>query len=419
MKEFILDAESGIIGGLLLYPDDCNSALHKLSASDFESDLARQTFEFIAGMAKAGKKADAAIFESEQKDADLKMFALSCTRTFVSQANYRGWIQTVKAASRKRRVLGEVSGLLYGDPEPDIILPELSRIIESEKTTSENHEDEQSKFLIDYQERIYEKFDPASRIWTGFTRIDKATGGLLKGALSYVGAPPSTGKTAFAINVAANQLKGNGKVLFFSLEMSRSQIMDRLLSSSLSISYDAISRKYVDKVQSDKMSDAIGRLYKKKQLYIFDDVYSVEDIAAKIYDIRPDLVIVDFIQCVRTSQRFRDGREGINYISAELKRLGKQNNCHMMILSQVARSVDKKTSKPKAPRMSDLKESGNLEADGDYVVMIFRPFVYEKSKDYKPEDSQILLDKNKFGETGVIEMMFRGNVQRFEEVLSI
>jgi replicative DNA helicase len=69
--------------------------------------------------------------------------------------------------------------------------------------------------------------------------------------------------------------------------------------------------------------------------------------------------------------------------------------------------------------MSDLKESGNLEADGDYVVMIFRPFVYEKSKDYKPEDSQILLDKNKFGETGVIEMMFRGNVQRFEEVLSI
>jgi len=111
----------------------------------------------------------------------------------------------------------------------------------------------------------------------------------------------------------------------------------------------------------------------------------------------------------------KDTRERINFLTAEFKWLAKKNNCHIMLLSQVSRQADK-SGKPKPPRMSDLKESGNIEEDSDYIFMIFRPYVYEKSKDYTPEQTQLLIDKNKDGETGMIEMYFRGSVQRFEEV---
>jgi replicative DNA helicase len=198
--------------------------------------------------------------------------------------------------------------------------------------------------------------------------------------------------------------------------MSKAQILDRLFSSILTIPYSAIQNKDMTVEQQGKMSQGISDLLDKKQLYIFDDIYTVEKIAHKVYELKPDLVIVDFIQCVRTVQRIDGTRERINYISLELKRLAKATNCHMMILSQVARVTDKQTSKPKPPRMSDLKESGNLEADGDYILMLFRPYVYEKSKDYTPEQAQLLLDKNKYGQTGVVEMAFRGAVQKFEEV---
>ena len=146
-----------------------------------------------------------------------------------------------------------------------------------------------------------------------------------------------------------------------------------------------------------------------KRLNILDDAYTVEDIARGIAQTKPQLAIVDFIQCIRTTQRFQNRRNEIDYISQEFKRLARRYDCHIMVLSQITRSGSE------APRMSDLKESGGLEQDGDYIMMLHRPYVLDKDASVDPEESYILLDKNKYGRTGKVELRFRGDFQRCTE----
>ena len=117
------------------------------------------------------------------------------------------------------------------------------------------------------------------------------------------------------------------------------------------------------------------------------------------------------MQNITTNERFDNTRTRIDYISALLKRTAKQANCVMMILSQVTRMGKDE------PTMSDLKESGGLEQDGDYIMLLHRPYVNDKSNtDISEETTQVLLDKNKFGSCGVDDMSFDGEYQRFSEV---
>ncbi len=149
--------------------------------------------------------------------------------------------------------------------------------------------------------------------------------------------------------------------------------------------------------------------YSEKNLLICDDVYSIEAMAGKIARFKPDLVIVDFLQNIRTTDKYQTRKNQVDYISSELKRLARVNDCAVIVLSQLARSNEK-------PTMSSLKESGNLEADGDYIMLLYRPFVTDKTGKYPPEQTEILLDKNKYGACGKIELKFRYQVQTFEEI---
>ena len=140
---------------------------------------------------------------------------------------------------------------------------------------------------------------------------------------------------------------------------------------------------------------------------VFDDVFQVEQQAAIVAAEKPALVVVDYLQKVRTVGRSADRRNEVEYISGMYKQLALRNHCHVMLLSQLRRGE----RKGGLPCMSDLKESGALEADGDCVMLLYRPHVADKTK--SRTETTLLVDKNKFGDVGPVSLCFHGEYQRF------
>lgn len=411
MTDISLDTEATVIGGLLLHPEECGQALNQLSPEDFSIQYAVDIFTLVAKAAKEGKQAYGALIASGLKDPEAQQYAVLAMQSFISMASYPAYIEAVKGAARKRRILHSLQELVYSDPSPDDICPALAHILEAEQDTGKSYQDAMSACLTAYNARIYQPINHAERLQTGFGKLDGVLNGLRKGSLSYIGAAPSTGKTSFALNIALRALKDQRRILFFSLEMSVEQLLDRLFANALSISYELIDHRKLEENNQHRISAAVGKLYESKNIWIVDTDFTMESMASKIAQFKPELVFVDFLQNVRTRERFNNRKAQIDYISAEFKRLARIHNCHICVLSQINRAGEQG-----APRMSDLKESGNLEADGDVVILIHRPFVQNKASGHEPGETNILLDKNKFGRVGLLSFRFDGVFQRFTEM---
>ena len=301
--------------------------------------------------------------------------------------------------------------LLNGDSEE--LVPGLKKVLEDEEQerSSRDYETMAVEQLIQFSQELFSKSERDNRILTGFKRLDAALSGLRMRTVSYVGARPSTGKTAFALNILKKQIKAGKKSVFFSLEMSVTQICERLVSDIAAVNYGRINAGELKEQEKNQMIQTLDQIFSQKKTFIIDDQYTIEAIGGTIADLRPDFVVIDFIQCVRTTGKFQSRRNEVDYISQELKRLAKRYHCHIMGLSQMARGD--KTNQP--PKMSDLKESGGLEQDGDYIMILHRPYIMDREH-FEPEDTDLQLEKNKYGRTGGIEFCFKGEYQRFLEV---
>ena len=243
MNDFILTAETSVIGALLIDAHEASEALDRLSPEDFTDGYSKKAFEIIKAAAKEDKPFDAAIFSSTETDETLKQYVLAAAGSFISFANLSGYIQTIKDNARKRRIAADLENLLYFGQDPDTVLAELADIIDREQATDKPYQDEISARLIRYGEDIYKPFDPTTRIYTGYSRLDNVLCGLRKGSLSYIGAMPSTGKTALAMNILLKAIKEKRRVQFFSLEMSTEQLLDRMFAAALHYDIRKIDNK--------------------------------------------------------------------------------------------------------------------------------------------------------------------------------
>ena len=244
---------------------------------------------------------------------------------------------------------------------------------------------------------------PTEHIPTGYYILDKMlNGGLIRGTIGSLGARPSVGKTTFAINIAANN--PDKKIIFFSLEMSARMIYDKIVASEGNIDYSHAVNHNVN------FETVKSVLEKYQNLIVIDNVSRAEEMAEIIRTIKPDLVFVDYVQIVQTVKEFEAVRQRIDYISQIFKRTAKQASCCIIALSQLTRGAKEE------PTMSALKESGGLEQDSDYIILLKRPYVLDKSnKDILPSDTTVKVDKNKFGDSGEIKYYFDGMHQRFSE----
>ncbi len=385
-------------------------ALSKLDKLDFADSINRDVFVAASRLYQAGKQIDAISVSAELGDGYIDtigelIFVVS------TSANIKYYVRLLKEERQRDRIIYNLNKAIEGDD----LLPSLEKIIEKERgrVLTQDYDSTCAENLTNAIKSICTPLDHSTRIKTGFLKLDNALGGLEKSTVSLIGAYPSCGKTAFAINIINNNLlKASSKCAFFSLEMLTQQIFERFISSYCSINYGVIREHKLKQEQIQEASVLYKAILNSKKLTIIDDIYYCEEICKAISDIKPDYVVIDFLHCVRTIKKCENRRAEIDYISQSFKQCAKTNNCHIIILCQLSRP---EKGVKRGPRMSDLKESGALEQDGDYIIMLNRPYVIDKEKD--PTEAYVLIDKNKYGDTGQIRYKFWGATQKFTELI--
>lgn len=303
------------------------------------------------------------------------------------------YIRVFLKSYSERKVKSLIDSLAIGGVTEE----ELQKLVEQVKHMSTVEVDNAQKYLDEYNK-------PVKHIKTGFRQLDeKLGGGFVAGTVTTIGARPSTGKTTFAINISTADTKR--KVVFVSLEMTAGMIYDRIVADIADINY---AKCVAHEVETSKIQTVIDGL---KNLKVVDDLTTVEDIRDLIYAETPDLIVIDYMQIVNTKVVFDNSRQRIDYISRTLKATAKETGTQIIALSQITRTGKEK------PTMSDLKESGGLEQDSDYIILLHRDYVNDKSNvAVDSKETIVTLDKNKFGSCGEFDMDFDGAKQRFTEI---
>lgn len=390
--------EYKLIGSLLLLDgDDRRRILSAINGDFFEDETAGEIFTTLSELCTRHPEADetvllTALTEDQQKTALLMLDNMMAPN--IAKRHLDDTLSAAKSLGTSRRLRREITKLSVSK---SVQPGDVRRLLQ----LSDGMTDPAAFSSAENYLRHYE--DEQVVLPTGFPALDGLLdGGFAAGTLATIGARPSTGKTTFALNIVSH--KPERRVMLFSLEMTCRMIYDRLVADVADVEYSLACRHRVPLETVRAVVDQFSRLI------IVDNVTDVESIVEMIYARRPELVIIDFVQIVTSSRRFVDNRQRIDYISGALKQAAKATGCCILTLSQITRAGKDK------PTMSDLKESGGLEQDSDYVILLHRPYVNDKESDkYMPTETTAVLDKNKFGNTRELRLSFNGRRQRFTE----
>ena len=280
--------------------------------------------------------------------------------------------------------------------------------------------------LIPVSRVVLETFDHLQRlsgenradylgISTGYGDLDRTITGLNKSDLILVAARPGMGKTAFALNIAANvALRGKKTVAIFSLEMSREQLMNRLFASEGGIDSRRLLTGELSTEDWGKVAD-LSPLFGAAPLYMDDTAgITVAEMKAKLRRVRNlGLVVIDYLQLMSTGRRSDNRVQEVSEITRSLKIMAKELNVPVITLSQLSRGPESRSDH--RPMLSDLRESGSIEQDADIVLFLYREAYYEKDRDDQSE-AECIVAKNRHGETGSINLRWDGRYTRFFSV---
>ena len=270
------------------------------------------------------------------------------------------------------------------------------------------------EYVNELIEEIYSDA-PNNKIKTGFPLMDYKIGGFEPSQLVVIAARPSVGKTAFALNLLWNVAKSGYQTTFFSIETTGKNVLQRMLASICKIELTKI------KEVSNLTVDDITNLTKGLDDIMHNNVNIVAKSSITTQDVRaqamkqtdkPQVIFIDYLQLMQTDAKI-DRRVAIERISRDLKIIANETNAIIVILSQLSRGVESRNDK--RPMLSDMKESGGIEADASIAMLLYREDYYDK--DVEEEDGKSTVEcniaKNKDGETGVIEFDFYKRIQRF------
>ncbi len=267
-------------------------------------------------------------------------------------------------------------------------------------------------------EKLYNQKGQISGITTGFIDLDKQTSGLHNSDLVIIAARPAMGKSAFAINIATNAaLKANVPVAIFNLEMSKEQVVNRILCSEALVNSDKVRTGQIDDNDWMKLASASGIL-SEAPIYIDDTPgISIMEIRTKCRKLKMEknigLVVIDYLQLITGSAERRNGsrEQEISEISRSLKILAKELDIPVIALAQLSRSAEQRKDDHR-PMLSDLRESGAIEQDADIVMFIYREDYYNKETENQGV-AEIILAKHRGGSTGTVELKWLPDYTKF------
>lgn len=378
-------------------------ACESLTPDAFTVGEFRELFVQIRDMHRRGEHVDAFTL-APHIDGDLLADLL---RVHCSRHALPWYIEHVATDHARRRALDIGAALAHGDIDPDEANAALRELGEKRKRRHEPRLVRQGVegWIEQMQERLE---NPTLGIGTPWSDLDRITGGFLPGNLALIAGRPGMGKTAVALNIATHQAE---PVLMFSLEMTEPELVGRMISAQ-GVDH-RLQRHPADMTDADwaRVTNATAKV--REMPIVIDDRggLSIDILVAEIeravraHGIRT--VIVDYVQLVRAPGESRVQQVGT--VSRELKAAAKNHGVAMIALAQMNRDAEKRVD-PK-PRLSDLREAGDLEQDADQVIFVHRPEVLDEGK--QPGEAFLYVRKNRHGETGEVRLRFQGQHQRF------
>ena len=426
-----LEAEQSVIGSMILSRDAIGTALEILTPDDFYSRQYAVIFEAITELDSQNVPVDPVTLQARLREKNLPPETYSTEligqliATVPTSANIRAYADIVAEKSTLRRLIraaDEISTESYAEKD------ELEAILDrAEKRVFDISQKRGSTEFVPIRQVVLEtmeRIEQASRtkgsitgVPTGFKDLDDKTAGLQPSDLILIAARPSMGKTALALNIAANTCLRSGRhVAIFSLEMPRTQLMNRLFSMEAHL--DAHKLRIGDLTDQEwgDLLESAGILGESR-LYIDDTSgITVPEIRSKCRKLKMDkgldLVIIDYLQLMQGSGgRSNESRQQeVSDISRALKGLARELNVPVIALSQLSRAVEQRPNR--RPMLSDLRESGAIEQDADIVMFIYRDEVYHEDSD-KKGIAEIIIAKQRNGPIGTVELRWIPKETRF------
>lgn len=429
---FSLEAEQSVLGAMFLEREAVLVAAEILQPEDFYRDAHRYIFEAILDLEERGQPADlVTVTETLRQQGRLDdvgglAFVTTLAESVPTAANVEYYARIVEEKAILRRLIREATRIIQNSYEASTEAAAILDDAEQAILRISQYRNQSGFMAIkdlisaayDRIEFLYQNKGGVTGIPTGFKDLDRLTAGLQPSDLIVVAARPSMGKTSFALNVALHvALEAKIPVAIFSLEMSREQLIQRMLSSEAGIDGQRLRTGFLDEEDWLLLTTAMARL-SEAPIFI-DDTPSITvmDIRAKarrlVQERGQALILLDYLQLVNSRRAFESRQQEITEISRGLKALARELQVPVVALSQLSRAVEQRQDK--RPVLSDLRESGAIEQDADVVAFIYRDEYYNPDTE-KKGIAEIIIGKQRNGPTGLVQLAFLKDSMRFRDL---
>lgn len=430
-----VEAEASLLGSLLIDSEAIVKVADIVRSEDFYDERHRYIYEAALALYEKHSPIDVLTLTEQLKSAGLidivggNSYITELTNFVPTAAHVEEYAELVAGKAMRRRLIKaaeQISQVSFNEKQT---LKEL--IEEAESRLFEVSQRHVSQDVISLEEILSESFDRLDELHkdkgkirgipTGYRDLDNMLAGFQRSDLVVLAARPSMGKTALALNLAQNvAVKSKLPVLIFSLEMSKEQLVDRLLSAEAGVDAWNLRTGNLTDQDFEKIGQAMGSL-SEAPLFIDDSPgITVSDLRTKArreaHRRELGLIVVDYLQLMSGGSRFGGDAnrvQEISEISRGLKGIARELNVPILALSQLSRSVESRS--PQIPQLADLRESGSIEQDADVVVFIYREDYYNADTERK-SIVDLFIKKHRNGPTGQVELFFDRNKQRFRSL---
>ncbi|MCI8349272.1 MAG: replicative DNA helicase [Firmicutes bacterium] len=425
------EAERSALGAAMLSKDALMDVVEEVRSEDFYNESHREIFDAIVRLYRENSAVDMlTVCEELKKHKALDMvggrtYIGTLTSEVPSTANAGEYAKIVAEKSMMRQLIYASEGIAAKGYEDKIDAEDLVDCAEADifQIAQKRQKNDYAK-IQDVLMKNLKLIDEAERnkgsvvgLPTGFKLLDEKTSGLQKSDLIIVAARPGMGKTAFALNVAAQSaVKAKASVMIFSLEMSQEQLGQRLIAMQARVESEKLKKGDLERKDWDRINVALDELNETK--IVIDDTpgISVMEMRNKCRRLKAeqglDLVVIDYLQLMTFDGRADSRQQEVSALSRHLKLLAREMDCPVIVLSQLSRAPEQRQDK--RPMLSDLRESGSIEQDADIVIFLYRDDYYNENTE-KPGVCEVHLAKHRSGPTDRIELTWVARYTKFSD----
>lgn len=424
-----VESEQSILGSILLDKDAIITVAETITPSDFYKDAHRVIYESMMALNNKNEPIDMVTLTDELRkrgyldDIGGVTYLTSLSTIVPTTSNVKYYADIVKEKSVLRQLIkasNDIINLGYGSGESaeDVLDFAEKKIFDiSQERTNDDFKPINQVLMDTYDmiESIYSNKSDVTGVTTGFKDLNKKINGLQRTDLILVAARPAMGKTAFALNLVQNAaIKGNASVAVFSLEMSKEQLAQRMIAAQSNVELKKMKTGTLNDADWPRIISAMAVMSDAK-IFIDDTPgIKINELRSKCRKLKMeqglDLVMIDYLQLMESDSKNESRQQEISKISRSLKILAKELDCPVVALSQLSRAPEQRADH--RPVLSDLRESGAIEQDADIVMFLYRDEYYHSDSE-KKDLAEVIIAKNRHGETGSVELVWMGSIQRF------